>query len=158
MKLVELHESLHRNRQRLVLDQLEVLADWVFAEAAEILSPEVSAELDAECRGWLAQRRPDERGHLFITPSASALRTAAAEYFARRPGIRYVVLMAHWAEAGALTFGGDVLTRRIGDLLELDGDTVYGCNEDFSEVFAVDRTFGDHGLTFELFWFRVPRE
>lgn len=154
-KLAVLQEALQRERQRLALARLAVEAEWVIREAGEILPPEASLELDAELRELLAKRRPIERGHLFITRRAGALRKAAGDFFADRPGVRYVLLLAHWVEAGAMVFPSELLGSRIGDLLELDGDTVYGCREDLSEVFAVDRTFEDDGLTFELFWFAV---
>jgi hypothetical protein len=151
-----LREALQRNRQRLAFERLTADAPWLAREVLDVVAADESATLDAEIRTVLARTRPEERGELVVSRSSDAFGRAVLAYFECRRESRFCTFLAHWQEAGGLVLDATYLGRHLSELLALDGDTVYGCNEGFGEVFAADRTVDDEGVTFEFFTVDLP--
>jgi len=151
---MELEERLLRNRQRLAVLRLRAAADEILGPMAEFADPVVARRLGATLRAELESRRPHQAGALLVTIDRDDFKAAVQSYFSERSGLLFYVFLPHWPDVGALRLSGSAMKNASHQLLYVDGDAVYGCAEDETQVFSLDRSLdGKDGEIFELFYF-----
>ena len=148
-----LNEHLLRNRQRLAIERFVKEAANLLSQGVQFADAVASASLGAEVRGALSARRPEANGRLLITTDGGQFVEVVRAYFEAHAGLSWYVLATHWTDAGAFIASSAELAKSAFDLLNLDGDTLYGCSFDRSRIFALDRTVEKQNSTFELFGF-----
>jgi hypothetical protein len=151
---VQLEESLLRNRQRVAAQKLRSPLKTILSELVQFADPMFSKLVDSTIKGKLAQRRSQRNGDLVITRNPDEFKAAINDYFDERRALTFLVFLWRWSEAGALKLLGSNIATGASQLLCLDGDSVYGCTADETQVFSLDRTVDDGGTAiFELFYF-----
>jgi len=153
MRSPALKDALKRQRQRLAARTFLREAGHLLPKDPKFIVTQ-SLDLDSLLRTELAARRPAVNGTLVRTEDRETFVHAAHEYFEKRSRIVFNVLFCHWIDAGPLALHGSYLASKAYGLLCFDGDAIYGCTNDVSEVFSLDRTVLDGLETLELFWFR----
>jgi hypothetical protein len=149
-----LRTALAANQQRLVARALAKPLEEIFGDAPIIFAdPIISTQVDTMVRSALRDRRPLEDGELLITRDPHALKTRIKRYFEQRQEDTFYVFLAHSEGAGGILLPGAALAERALQLLDSDGDAIYGISKQLNEIFSLDRTENGPSPVYEIFTF-----
>lgn len=141
MRSKRLEEAIRRNRRKrdtpLLMQRVQAVAGLTAADITHI-SMEESERLNQEFHRVIDELR-NSRDLMQYGPVGHAHALQEAErVLGRRVDIDLWVILSHWITVGALKLSARKLARCCFQLLDIDGDTVYGGTESLYALFLAD--------------------